>query len=586
MTAVPVSAAPGSPSLTARSFIAGFILSLVLCGVNSYLTLSFGVIEEGPTIAALFFFAFFFLSSTKIQTSEMAIVATMGSAGGSLGFITNFFAAEAMVGEPYSFFQMVGFSVVTSLVGMTFVIPLRQMLILREELPWPGSKAVESVIRALVEKGDPKQPLYLLLSCIFCITLVVINSDGGFALIPDGIEIPLFGLAAYGLGIALSPFAIGGAYLMGFRVCVGFLVGAVVLLVMAPHVPTPAAPHRYVWPGIGFLVASGLLQMALNWRVILDSFKSLVPRKGEATGDTDPVMSTRALLVFGSLALVFTALFSWLSLGLSPLVAVILIVVAGFLQNVIATRAAAQTAFNPARVMGVLLQSVTALSGGQSAAQNLAGAGFVAGSGAQAGNLTGDMVYGRALGVPSRWQFWTQLSTILPCSLVSAWVFTQLQARHPMTIEGEGLAAPIAKMWAATALIFEGRTAMPPFAWEALGIGAACGMAYILVERVLEAWQAKQPKKASAGDAPQDGVAPLTTMDFIPHSIGVGIGLVLPVSFDIAFFVGGVLLWIVCGRLLKMRDVTLTTIAVGSIVGEGIGGVMKPLLQMMGVIGE
>ena len=586
MTAVPVSAAPGSPSLTARSFIAGFILSLVLCGVNSYLTLSFGVIEEGPTIAALFFFAFFFLSSTKIQTSEMAIVATMGSAGGSLGFITNFFAAEAMVGEPYSFFQMVGFSVVTSLVGMTFVIPLRQMLILREELPWPGSKAVESVIRALVEKGDPKQPLYLLLSCIFCITLVVINSDGGFALIPDGIEIPLFGLAAYGLGIALSPFAIGGAYLMGFRVCVGFLVGAVVLLVMAPHVPTPAAPHRYVWPGIGFLVASGLLQMALNWRVILDSFKSLVPRKGEATGDTDPVMSTRALLVFGSLALVFTALFSWLSLGLSPLVAVILIVVAGFLQNVIATRAAAQTAFNPARVMGVLLQSVTALSGGQSAAQNLAGAGFVAGSGAQAGNLTGDMVYGRALGVPSRWQFWTQLSTILPCSLVSAWVFTQLQARHPMTIEGEGLAAPIAKMWAATALIFEGRAAMPPFAWEALGIGAACGMAYILVERVLEAWQAKQPKKASAGDAPQDGVAPLTTMDFIPHSIGVGIGLVLPVSFDIAFFVGGVLLWIVCGRLLKMRDVTLTTIAVGSIVGEGIGGVMKPLLQMMGVIGE
>ena len=80
-----------TPVLTARSFIAGFILSLVLCGVNSYLTLSFGVIEEGPTIAALFFFAFFFLSSTKIQTSEMAIVATMGSAGGSLGFITNFF---------------------------------------------------------------------------------------------------------------------------------------------------------------------------------------------------------------------------------------------------------------------------------------------------------------------------------------------------------------------------------------------------------------------------------------------------------------------------------------------------------------
>jgi uncharacterized oligopeptide transporter (OPT) family protein len=93
---------PARPS--ARSLIAGFVLALVLCGVNSYLTLSFGVIEEGPTIAALFFFAFFFLSRTKIIPAEMVIVATMGSAGGSLGFISNFFAARAMTGEPYTFY--------------------------------------------------------------------------------------------------------------------------------------------------------------------------------------------------------------------------------------------------------------------------------------------------------------------------------------------------------------------------------------------------------------------------------------------------------------------------------------------------
>src|SRR5688572_6663656 len=134
------------PSL--RCIVSGFALAVVLCGVNSYLTLSFGVIEEGPTIAALFFFAFFFLSRTKILPSEMAMVATMGSAGGSLGFISNFFAARAMTGEPYSFLQMAGFSIVTSLVGMAFSIPLREMLVLRENLPWPGSKATTSVIKA------------------------------------------------------------------------------------------------------------------------------------------------------------------------------------------------------------------------------------------------------------------------------------------------------------------------------------------------------------------------------------------------------------------------------------------------------
>ncbi|MBN8615286.1 MAG: OPT/YSL family transporter [Deltaproteobacteria bacterium] len=570
-------------TLTVRSLVAGFVLSLVLCGVNSYLTLSFGVIEEGPTIAALFFFAFFFLSSVRITTTEMAIVATMGSAGGSLGFITNFFAAEAMAGEPYPFWTMVGFSVVTSLVGMTFVVPLRQMLILRENLPWPGSKAVESVIRALVEKGDPKQPWYLLVSTLACITIVVGNTDGGFRLWPDGSEIPLFGLAALGLGIAWSPFAIGGAYLMGFRVCVGFLAGAIVLLIMAPHTPTPAAPHRYVWPGIGFLVASGLVQMAMNWKVIVESFRSMVPKDGVEADDHDAVMTTRTLLVFGSVALLVTALFSFFALGLSPLVAVLLIVVAGFLQNVIATRAAAQTAFNPARVMGVLLQSITALSGASSAAQNLAGAGFVAGSGAQAGNLTGDMVYGRALRVPSRWQFWAQLTTIVPCALVSAWVFTQLQARQPMTLEGEGLPAPVAKMWAATALIFEGRTEMPPFAWQAMGLGALAGAIYVVFERFVDQWDERRNQDLIAKGTPPDPTR-FSPTDLVPHSVGLGIGLVLPVSFDLAFFVGGVLLWIVLGRVLKVRDVTLTTIAVGSIVGEGLGGVLKPLLQMAGLI--
>jgi uncharacterized oligopeptide transporter (OPT) family protein len=229
-------------------------------------------------------------------------------------------------------------------------------------------------------------------------------------------------------------------------------------------------------------------------------------------------------------------------------------------QNVIATRAAAQTAFNPARVMGVLLQGITALAGGSSAGANLAGAGFVAGSGAQAGNLTGDLVYGRWLRVPSRWQWWAQLTTIVPCSLVSAWVFQSLQASSPMTLEGEGLPAPVAKMWAATALVFEGTSEMPPFAWEALGIGAAAGCLYVLLE------QKEEIKR------------------WLPCSIGLGIGLVLPISFDLAFFVGGVLLFVVGERLLKIRSVTLTTVAVGCIVAEGLGGVLKPLLAIAGVI--
>ncbi len=537
----------------------GFLLAILLCGVNSYLTLSFGVIEEGPTIAALLFFACFFLSKNKIVTSEMVIVATMGSAGGSLGFISNFYAAQVMVGSPYTLWQMVGFAIVTSLVGLVFVVPLRDLLVLRENLPWPGSKATKGVIEALVEKGDPKQPWYLLATIIVAMAYVVANKDGGFGLVPDHTEIALFGLSAYGVAIAWSPFAIGGAYLMGMRTCVGFLVGAIILYLMAPHTPAPAAPHRYVWPGIGFLVATGLTLMAVNWRVIAASMRSLTSLRAK-TEDDDPVISGKRLLVFAVIALLVTALFAWFALGMNIVLVLILVIVGGFLQNVIATRAAAQTAFNPARVMGVLLQGVTALAGGSSAGTNLAGAGFVAGSGAQAGNLTGDMAYGRWLKVPARWQFWVQFCTVVPCAFVSAWVFQQIAKTSKLALEGEGLPAPVAKMWAASALVFDGSQPMPPGAIGAMAAAAVIGVLYVLIE--------SRPQLER----------------YVPSSIGIGIGLVLPLAYDLAFFLGGVVLWRGLGRGFKIRDLTLTTIAVGSIVAEGLGGILKPILQLAGVI--
>jgi len=544
------------PPLTARSLLAGLVLSIVLCAMNSYLTLSFGVIEEGPTIAALFFFAVFFLSRAKITTTEMVIVATMGSAGGSLGFISNFFAAKVMTGAPYSILDMVLFGTVTSLIGLVTVIPLRQILVLRENLPWPGSKAVESVIRALVEHGDPRQPLILLGTFLVAATYVVLNDDG-FRLVPSETALPC--LAAFGGAIAWSPFAIGGSYLMGMRTCVGFLAGAVALMVMARYTPKPEAPHTYYWPGLGFLVASGLTVMAINWRTITGAFRSILALGGK-TEDDDPMLSGRTLAAFAGVSLVLTvAVLGW-RFAVPIVMSVVLILVAGLIQNIIATRAAAQTAFNPARVMGILLQGVTSALGGSQVATNLTGAGFVAGSGAQAGLLTGDLVYGRAFKVPSRWQFWTQTLTVLPCTVISAYAFLVINRDKPLVLEGPGHPAPVAKMWAKSAQIFEGGlSALPPGALTWLLAGAAIGVVYTLLEYIprLRPW--------------------------MPEAIGLGLGLVLAPAQGISFFIGGFLLWIVLGRWLKWSETTLTTIAVGSIVAEGVGGVVQSgLVKLFG----
>ena len=555
--------APRPSGLTPRALLTGSLLAVCLCAMNSYLTLSFGVIEEGPTIAALFFFAFFFWTSTRVTSSEMVIVSTMGSAGGSLGFISNFYAAKVMTGAPYSFAEMVGFGVVSSLVGMVMVIPLRQLLVVREQLPWPGAKATAGVITALVEEGDPRQPRYLLFTFLSMLLLVLGNDDQGAAWWRTELAVP--GLAAYGAAVVwTSPFSLGGSYLMGMRTCVGFLFGALALMTMSALGWTGAnvsTPHRFFWPGLGFLVASGLTNIAFNWRTISAAFRSLgAIGEGDAR-DEDPILRGRPLLLMALVIFCAAALVLHVVFHLSILLIVLLIAVGGLLQNIIATRAAAQTAFNPARVMGILLQGVCAAFGGRATALNLTGAGFVAGSGAQAGVLTGDLAYGRWFRVPSRHQFWTQMLTILPCTLVSAWVFLGINTPGELVLEGGRHAAPVAKMWAASALMFDrGLEALPPNALGALLWGGLAGVLYTAIERVRAIGR------------------------WLPESIGVGLGLVLSVSTGITFFIGGFVMWIVLGRWFKVRDVTLTTIAVGSIVAEGIGGVLKPAFIKLGLI--
>jgi uncharacterized oligopeptide transporter (OPT) family protein len=548
------------PPWTWRSVIGGFFAAVLLCAMNSYLTLSFGVIEEGPTIAALFFFAALVFVRKTITTTEMVVVATMGSAGGSLGFIANFYAAQAMNGAPFSVLDMTLFGVATSLVGMAMVIPLRQLLVLREQLPWPGSRAVEGVIRTLVEHGDPRQAAILVASFAALTLFVVGNTDDGFGLWPDAIALP-FGLAAVGGVIALAPFAIGGAYLMGMRTCVGFLVGALLLMVGKPYMPIPAeaSPHTYYWPGLGFLVGSGLTVLAIGWRTVVGAFRSMLALGGK-TDDDDPIMTGRAFLVFSAIAFAVCAAVLNVRFAINFFLVVVLVLVGGLIQNIIATRAAAQAAFNPARVMGILLQGVTTTFGGSAAHVNLTGAGFVAGSGAQAGNLTGDMMYGRWLRVPSRWQFWLQSITIVPCAIVSALMFDWI--RTTKDIEKD-MPAPVAKMWAASARVFDqGLEALPAGAGWALVAGVVAGCIYALLEH------------------------PPRLRRFLPGGIGLGLGLVLSPALGLAFFLGGFLFFVVLGRGFKISVTTLTTVAIASIVAEGIGGVAKPILVLLGVLGH
>jgi hypothetical protein len=561
------------------------LLAVVLCAVNTYLTLRFGIIEEGAMIAAIFFYSALYFASlvgrwlanarwlnvSPATAAEMVMVSTMGSAGGSLGFIANFFAAKAMTSEPYTIAEMTLFAAVSGTIGVLSVIVFRYLLIVKDEelpadrqLPWVGAKVVKGVIDPLIGRGDRRQPRYLVALTVAAAFYVVCN-ESGVGWFPERWSFAALSLGSVGVSVLLAPFAIGSSYIMGMRTVIGFLCGGATLLVIARFLPETmrATPQMYMWPGVIFLVSSGLTALGLRWRVIAAALSSVVRLRGGETGDDDPIMgrgATVAVMVSGGV-LAVTVLTTVFAVPL--LITVVMIVVGGGLLNLIATRAYAQTAFNPVRVMGVLLQGISASLGGASVGTNLTGSGFIAGSGTQCTTLASDMYYGRQFRVPSRWQFWAQTVTVLSCAVVSALTFDFINRTTPLSFDSNALAAPAAKMWAVIGMLFDPGSdqQLPAFAVESMWIAGAVGVVWALLEN------SERLRR------------------FIPGSIGLGMGLVIHPSISLAFFAGGLLMWYGLRRVMKVSDSTLSTIAIASIVGEGIGGLTQGVLKAVGLIG-
>jgi hypothetical protein len=86
----------------------------------------------------------------------------MGSAGGSLGFITNFYAAKAMTGDPYTFWEMTLFAIVTSLVGPRLRHPAARAARHPREAPLARLQSTAGIIRALAEGATAASPWILL----------------------------------------------------------------------------------------------------------------------------------------------------------------------------------------------------------------------------------------------------------------------------------------------------------------------------------------------------------------------------------------------------------------------------------------
>lgn len=401
--------------------------------------------------------------------------------------------------------------------------------------------------------------------------------SAGLAWFPEETFLGFLGanFVAWKVGIAWSPFLISAGVLIGVRVGLGFLAGAIVLFIMAPYVPSPR-PDLYIWPGVLFLVTSGITTLLLNWRIIGKALGSIFKMGGT---DSDPamdhVMSPRTYKILLAVVMVVITGLLWMTFDIVPYLTAAMIIFGALIFNIIATRAYGETTFNPVRVMGTMLQGVCAMFGGANAATNLAGAGFAAGTIGQSSILVNDNVFGRHFKIPARWQWLAQFAVIVPIALISAYVYSKVTAAYPLSLEGDtGLSAPVAKMWATMAFVFSGQKEMPAGAVEAMWIGGIAGIIYALIDAFAKkriTTMALLEKKS--------------LWRFFPHTVGLGIGLIIKIHYSLTFFLGAILLCVVVPKIFKTSEDTLPSIGAAGIVGEGVMGLIVAILIGAGVLG-
>jgi uncharacterized oligopeptide transporter (OPT) family protein len=239
-----------------------------------------------------------------------------------------------------------------------------------------------------------------------------------------------------------------------------------------------------------------------------------------------------------------------------------LAVAMSFVVALVCCRATGETDTTPIGAMGKLTQLVYAALPGAAANStiNLMSAGLTAAAGASAADLLTDLKSGYLLGANARKQFLAQFIGVFfgTLAIVPAWY-----ALVPTKAALEAFNPPAANMWKAVAeLLTQGIHMLPGTAVIAIVVGGFIGV----LLPVLERW------------APR-------LRGFLPSSMGLGLGLVIPFENSLSFALGAVvtLLW----TKISARNATSFNIPVASgfVAGESvIAAVIAILCAVMGLL--
>ena len=576
-----------TPELTVTSIILGILLAVIFGAANAYLGLRVGMTVSASIPAAVIAMGVIRVIMRKNSILESNIVQTVGSAGESLAAGAIFtlpalflWAAEGRMDKP-SIIEITLIALFGGLLGVFFMVPLRNALIVREHgtLPYPEGTACAEVLLAGEEGGANATTVFAGMGFAALFKFII----DGLKVVPSEVSAKVKGYAGE-IGTQIYPAVMSVGYICGPKISSYMFAGGVVSwLVLIPLIVLfgeqlvlypgtqpigemfAAGGASAIWSsyiryiGAGALAAGGIISLIKSLPLIVRTFRDAIKSmRGSSTGEVTRTSKDLNMgIVLGAIA-VLTILI-WLVPAIPvSLLGAIIVVIFGFFFATVSSRMVGLvgSSNNPVSGMAIatlLIATIVLKATGDGGIHGMQGA-IAIGSiicivAAIAGDTSQDLKTGYLLGsTPKKQQIGEIIGVVASALAIGATLYLLDQAWGFGT---EELAAPQATLMK---MIIEGvmENNLP---WGLVFIG-------VFIAIVVE----------------------ILRIPVLPFAIGV----YLPVQLNACIMVGG-LIRLVFDKMKRKEEEKKEIIndgvlyCSGMIAGEGLMGIILALLAIFGV---
>ena len=359
-----------TPELTVTSIIMGILLSVIFGAANAYLGLRVGMTVSASIPAAVIAMGVIRVVMRKNSILESNLVQTIGSAGESLAAGAIFtlpalflWASEGVMEKP-GLLEITLIALIGGLLGVFFMVPLRNALIVREHgvLPYPEGQACAEVLLAGEEGGANASTVFAGMGFAALFKFII----DGLKVVPG--EVSVEGTAKTypgAVGTQIYPAVMSVGYICGPRISSYMFAGGILSWAVLIPIIVIFGSELTLYPGTesigqifaadgtsgiwgtyiryigaGALAAGGIISLVKSLPLIVRTFRDAL--KGMA-GGTGQASTLRTANDINMKIVLFAILVLTLAVWLIPaipvsLVGAVIVVIFGFFFATVSSR--------------------------------------------------------------------------------------------------------------------------------------------------------------------------------------------------------------------------------------------------------